>query len=525
MIPIASDEARESQAEVIDFLGDPASYAGVERVDRFETHGNLVFLAGSEAWKIKRAVRLPYMDFSTLEKRHTACSREVEINRGFAPELYLGCVPIGRSSAGKLAIGSGEKIVEWAVRMRRFEQSALLSDIALRQSLPNDLARMLADAVYESHERAQRATPVSGIAPVRDLAKSLSNALGKSEVFSADEAARFSRHVDHQLDRAGTMLDERAACGFVRRCHGDLHLGNIVMWQGRPVLYDAIEFDEAIATIDTLYDLAFLLMDLDRHEQRPAANSVLNRYLWRTGDDVDLRGLVALPLFLALRAAVRAMVTVDRAAQENPDARNRDTERARRYFRAALDYLAPPSPQLIVVGGLSGTGKTTLSTGLAPSVDGAPGAVHVRSDLVRKALAGIDEFDRLAAAAYTKDARKQIYAILREKTRLVLTAGHSVIVDAVYAEQDERQSIQAIADALGMPFRGLWLKADPERLIARVASRCKDASDATPETVRTQLQSDTGPLSRAWSVVDAGGTALETLGRARSALGLVTAET
>jgi hypothetical protein len=292
------------------------------------------------------------------------------------------------------------------------------------------------------------------------------------------------------------------------------------MWQGRPVLYDAIEFDEAIATIDTLYDLAFLLMDLDRHGQRPAANVVLNRYLWRSREDLDLAGLAALPLFLALRAAVRAMVTVDRAAQESASARQRDLDRARDCLALALGYLDPPSPRLVVVGGLSGTGKTTLAGALAPSLGAPPGAVHLRSDLERKALAGVGELERLSEAAYTKDARRHIYELLERKARLVLAAGHAVIVDAVYAEEGERLHIEVATANLQAPFRGLWLTAGAERLIGRVSQRGQDASDATEETVRAQLRLERGPLSGAWTEIEAGGTPSGTLSLAASALGL-----
>ena len=508
------------QAEVVAFLADPASYAGAERVERFETHGNLVFLAGSEAWKIKRAVRFPYMDFSTLEKRHAACLREVEINRQFAPALYLGCVPIARSPAGNLAFGSVGSIVEWAVHMRRFEQAALLSSIARANGIPNDIARQLADAAFAYHEAAKHASPGSGIGRLRELVYSLPDALVKSSVFAANEVGLIQSHLAQQLSVSAATLDERAANGFVRRCHGDLHLANIVMWQGRPVAYDAIEFDEAIATIDTLYDLAFLLMDLDWHAQRRAASVVLNRYLWRAQNDLDLKGLVALPLFLSLRALVRAMVTVDRMAQKKAEARDTDIQDARSHFRAALDYATPPLPQLMLIGGMSGTGKTTLAAKLAPWIGGTPGAVHLRSDLERKALAGVGEFDRLPASAYTSDARKHVYAVLREKARMVLGARRSVIVDAVFAEQDERQGIEALAVALGLPCSGIWLKADPERLAARVAARRNDASDATPDVVWAQLQTDTGSLSSWWSVVDAQGTVLQSLDRARTVFGI-----
>jgi predicted kinase len=304
----------------------------------------------------------------------------------------------------------------------------------------------------------------------------------------------------------------------VRRCHGDLHLGNIVLRGGRPLLFDAIEFDEAIATVDTLYDLAFLLMDLDRHGQRPAANVVLNRYLWRDGDDLSLRGLQALPLFLGCRAGIRAMVTAERAAQEQSDAAERDREHARALLRAALGYLEPVPPRLVAVGGLSGTGKTTLAAALAPELGPAPGAVHVRSDLERKNLFGVDETVRLPARSYTPEASAEVYAILLRKARLALAAGQSVIVDAVYSTPEERATIEALAAELGLPFQGLWLIAGSETLVARVAARRNDASDANPEVVQQQLTWEVGALSPAWRLLDAGGSAEDAHRRAASAL-------
>jgi predicted kinase len=291
-----------------------------------------------------------------------------------------------------------------------------------------------------------------------------------------------------------------------------------VLWQGRPVLFDAIEFDENIATIDTLYDLAFLLMDLDRHRQARAANVVLNRYLWRSHDDLDLMGLQALPLFLGLRAGIRAMVTIDRAAQEEGQAARDDSDRARTYLHAALGYLRPRPPRLVAVGGLSGTGKTTLAAGLAPSLGSVPGAVHLRSDLERKALFGVEETVRLTAEAYSAEASSTVYDTLCRKARIALTAGHSVIVDAVYSTPRERSAIEAVASALGVPFRGLWLTAGGAELVARVAARRNDASDATPEFVAQQLTWDTGALSPAWAMLDASSGADETLQRAMMVL-------
>jgi predicted kinase len=320
------------------------------------------------------------------------------------------------------------------------------------------------------------------------------------------------------LHGAAGVLDERAAAGFVRRCHGDLHLNNIVLWRGRPVLFDAIEFDDSLATIDTLYDLAFLLMDLDQRGQRSAANAVLNRYLWRSGAALDLQGLRALPLFLGLRSAIRAMVTAERAEQERDEAQARDRQAGHRYLGAALGYLEPAAPRLIAVGGLSGTGKSTLARVLAPDIGPAPGAVHLRSDLERKSIFGVGETTPLGSDAYTKTTSEKVYTTLNEKLRHVLAAGHAGVVDAVFARPGERAGIEAVAAGLGVPFQGLWLEAPPDALVGRVAARRGDASDATPDVVRRQLVYRIGDLTPSWTRVDASADAAATLARARVAL-------
>jgi aminoglycoside phosphotransferase family enzyme/predicted kinase len=515
--PIQPSAEGNLQSEVVAFLSDPASYAAVERVERFETHGNFVFLAGGDAWKIKRAVRFPYMDFSTLEKRHAACVREVEINRRFGSDLYLGCVPIGRSQTGRLDFGHADDIVEWAVHMRRFDQSALLSVIAGRTGVSDELARALADIVHHVHRSAEPAALSSGVACFRELMTSIAARLCKSEITCPD-LTRLTHALAERIETCAATLDARAEKAFVRRCHGDLHLSNIIVLQGQPALYDAIEFDEAVATIDTLYDLAFLLMDLDRHDQRPAANVVLNRYLWLSGMPLDFQGLIALPLFLSLRAAVRAMVTVDRSGYERDEVHERDLAQARAYLSMALEYLKQPSPQVVAIGGLSGTGKSTVAASLAPWLGAAPGAIHLRTDLERKGLAGVGEFERLPDGAYAPEAREHVYQALTEKARLILGAGHAVIIDGVFADQDAREDVQALAKEARVPFCGIWLHAHPETLLERVIGRRNDASDATAEVVRAQLQREPGSFTAEWRAVDAGGTPAATAAHIRVAL-------
>ena len=510
------------QAQIIAFLSDPASYpTKPKRVERFETHGALVFLAGEGAWKIKRAVRFPYMDFSTLQERRAACAREVDINRRLAPEIYLGLTPITRSHDGRLQLSGTGEIVEWAVHMRRFDQTALLSHIADAGPIPSDLAVALADVVFESHDAAPPGRRDGGAQRFGRLVASVRRTLATlTDTFDAAAVQRLGECTAIALWRATAILNQRAAAGFVRRCHGDLHLNNIVLWRGRPVLFDAIEFDEELATIDTLYDLAFLLMDLDNRGQRGVANEVLNHYLWRSGTELDLHGLAALPLFLGLRAAIRAMVTAERAQQESGDAGSHDRQRARDYLQAANAYLAPCPSRLIAVGGLSGTGKSTLARRLAPELGPTPGAVHLRSDLERKRVQGVEATVPLAPEAYTQAARDRVYAVLDEKARDVLAAGHAVVVDAVFANPEQRASIEAVTGELGVPFHGLWLTASPERLVERVTARRGDASDATSEVVMRQLGWSLGAFAETWKEIDASGSAEDTLRNSRDALAL-----
>ncbi len=334
------------------------------------------------------------------------------------------------------------------------------------------------------------------------------------ELFPSDAVNAQTAATRGAFERVRGLLIAREQAGLVRRCPGDLHLGNIVLLDGAPVLFDAIEFDRKIATVDALYDLAFLLMDLIERGLKPAANIVLNRYLNETRRAEDLDALAALPLFLSLRAAIRAKVTAARRPQgvERADI----AQSARDYFALAGKLLAPPPPVLLAVGGLSGTGKSLLARALAADIMPAPGAVVMRSDVERKTMFGIAEDDRLPQAAYAREVTAQIYAALVDKARRVIAAGHSAIVDAVFADEGERAAIAQAARP--SEFHGLFLTADLSVRLARVGGRQGDASDADAAIARSQEQYDLGALQ--WTPVDASGTPEETLRRTKAALGL-----
>lgn len=506
------------QEEVIGFLSEPRAYGGdVGAVERCDTHAAIVFLAGERAYKIKRAVRFPYLDFSAPPRRHAAIDHELEVNRRFAPDLYVGTQAVTRDADGTLTLGGTGVPVENVLVMRRFAQSDLLSRMAAEGRLTDAHAVDVADAVIRSHALYPASNEPQAAARLADLIDTMTVGLGEmADLLAPGDPAAFPARAHAVLARAHDAIERRAAAGLVRRCHGDLHLNNIVLLDGRPTLFDALDFDEALATVDTLHDLAFLLMDLDHADHRRLANVVLNRYLWRARDVDALEGLAALPLFLGLRSGVRALVTAERAAQKRAAAESADATAARGYLAHALAYLDPPPPRLVAIGGLSGTGKSRASAAFAPELGAAPGALHLRSDLERKAMTGVEATERLPEAAYTREVSRAVYARVLEKARAAVKAGHAVVVDAAFLAAGERSAVEAVAAEADVPFSGIWLTAPREVLLARVAARRGDASDATTEVVERQLAS--GADGGAWRHVDASGPPEQTLARVRAAL-------
>jgi hypothetical protein len=484
----------ESQRQVFAFLKDPQTHGGCT-VRRIDTHGAAVFLAGDDVYKVKRAVRYPYLDFSTLEKRRAACCAEIAVNHENAPDLYLGVLPIVRRN-GALALGGEGDVVEWAVHLRRFDENATLDRLAETGPLGDTTMDALADAILRAHRHAPSGDHPGAVGQLASVIEETAAALAAAPGIIRPELARtLGFDLRRAFETVEDLLRRRVAQGAVRRCHGDLHLGNIVKIAEKPVLFDAIEFDDAIATCDVLYDLAFLLMDLWERGLRADANRLLNRYLAGTAPDelfAQLAGLEALPLFMALRAAIRAKVLIAQGAAG---------ERVRAYAETAARFLAPSQSRLMAVGGLSGSGKTKLAAAVAAALGRAPGAVHLRSDLERKHLFGREEQERLGACAYRSDVSQRVQARLLHLAQTALRAGQSVILDATHRSSAERQAVEDLALNLGVPFHGLWLDAPGAVLMARVAAREGDASDATAAVVAAQLETDPGRIG--WTRLDA----------------------
>ena len=498
----------DDQTETLAFLGDPRSYglAG-ETVEQHSTHGSFVFLAGDRAYKLKRAVHFPYMDYSTVARRKAMCERELAVNHRLAPEIYLETTPVTRRADGSLAVGPGEgEAVDWLVVMRRFGQDDLFEQRRKRGQLDRGLLHELGERLARFHESAERQPDFGGAAGIETVVDEARALLGPP--LDGKKIAELDALSRKALETLRPFLDARRDRGYVRRCHGDLHLNNICLYEGKPVPFDAIEFEDDFACIDVLFDLALLLMDLERHGLRREGNIVLNRYLERTR---DYGGLKALPLFLSCRAAMRAHVTL---AMKHGEAAERE---AAHLLDCALAFLKPQEVSLTAIAGVSGTGKSTVAATIAPHIGRAPGAVIIRTDVVRKQIWGADDLARLPSEAYAESFTAKVYDAMAERAGAALQGGHSVIVDAVFGHARQRADIERLAQKYAARFHGLWLDAPAEILAARVAARRNDASDATVDVLRAQIANIRPPEH--WRIIDVSGkpddvaeSAIRTLG-------------
>lgn len=487
--------AEENGASLLATLRNPAPYPHlVRRVELVQTHISWVLLTGSYAYKIKKPVNLGFLDFTTLAARRHFCEEELRINRRLAPELYLDVVPIAGTAQHPLVGGDGTPI-EYAVKMKEFAQSALLDNAVARGEVSTGTIEALARKIAGFHAALAPQAPGSGYdASASVLTPAVENFDQIRPLLEApaDIAAlnKIRAWTLHEFKTKAAHFNQRQAQGCVRECHGDLHLGNIVLLDGVAVPFDGLEFNSGLRWIDTIDEAAFLTMDFEAHGRRDLAYAFLSAYLEAGG---DYAGIAQLPFYLVYRAMVRAKVNLIRALQPDltPAQREHATAAYRRYVALAAAHTRLSRGAVIIMHGYSGSGKTTLARELLAAL----GAVRVRSDVERKRLHGLHALTHVPAAhgdgIYAEDETTRAYARLLAHAKSVAGAGFPVIVDATFLRIAHRAAFHALALALGVPFAIVHVEAAPAELRMRLAARAvngTDASDATLHVLDAQIR-------------------------------------
>ncbi len=479
---------------LIESLLQPRAYPHpADPIELLETHISWVLLAGKYAYKIKKPVRLEFLDYSTLEQRRELCAKELRLNRRLAPELYLDAPAVCGTDEVPMIDGNGEPI-EFAVRMRRFPQEALLSRLIASDSLRPEQIDLLARKVAEFHASIAIAgpeTPFGDPQSIRQQALDNLDALARVPGRPlARQLAELRQWTDDQSERLRERLTERRGQGFVRECHGDLHLGNMVWLNDRIVLFDGIEFNESLRWIDVQSDAGFVAMDLMDRGRVDYARRFINGYLEQTG---DYAGAAVLPFYVVCRALVRAKVAGIRMGQTEADDAARDSAAAelRTYVDLAVRYTRQGGPVLAITHGVSGSGKTT---GTQPLIE-QRGMIRIRSDVERKRLFGLQPTesaaDRVGEGIYSAEASRRTYERLADAAAAVIAAGYPTAIDATFLQRRQRERFRRLADDLGVPFEIHTFKADPQILAARLEQRRRagaDASDADASILQHQLR-------------------------------------
>ncbi|HNP37571.1 MAG TPA: AAA family ATPase [Woeseiaceae bacterium] len=484
----------ENQRDLIHALQQPAAFPhAADRWQLIETHISWVVLCGPYAYKIKKALDLDFLDFTTLDKRKFYCEEELRLNGRLAPELYLAVVPITGTMEQPRVGGRGEAF-EYAVKMQRFSQQALLSEMIQDNRLDETHIDQIVAQVAEFHlniPSASTETPYGD--PEQVHAPVLENFVQIRErtddVRHAQWVERLEGWTEREYQRRYQRFAQRKLQGFVRECHGDMHLGNMAVIEDAPVIFDGIEFNPDLYWIDVMSEVAFLFMDLEDHGRRDFAFRFLNGYLEITG---DYPGVQVLRYYLAYRATVRAKIASIRLTQNlERDLQSLSTQEFERYLQLALGYKQLQRPVLLITHGLSGSGKSTLSAPLAEDI----GAIRIRSDRERQRLFGKGRCQGRAATihggVYSSDATMQTYATLESVAEGVLASGHTVIVDATFLARSQREPFRELANRLSVPLRILFFHADAAVLKQRVAARqraARDISEADLNVLEHQLE-------------------------------------
>ncbi|WP_010584986.1 bifunctional aminoglycoside phosphotransferase/ATP-binding protein [Schlesneria paludicola] len=491
----ANDSVR--RPDWFEALLNPQTYPHpVQDIRLLETHISWVVLTGEWAYKLKKPVNLGFVDFTTLELRHAACEEELRLNHRTAPELYDSVIGLTSTGAGPRFAGSGP-VLEYAVRMYQFPDAARLDSCLDRMELSREVLDELASEIADLHQKAAVAPPESafgGAILMRQTVQACIDALKSEDVPDrCKSAVAFLAHwTDTEWRRLCPLIEERKRRGFVRECHGDLHLGNLVLIDGKPTLFDCLEFNPDLRWIDVLSDVAFLLMDLLDRGEPDAGWYLLNRYLERTG---DFGGLIALRYFLTYRALVRAKVAALRLRQAGVSAaeQTKQHDELESYLTLAQQLTERFPPSIVLMNGVCGSGKTGVALTLAATLP----AIQIRSDVERKRLAGlwpaIVSNDALLSATelYSEKASELTYVELERLSRTIVSAGYSVIVDAAFLQRQQRARFAQLAKNLSVPIVIVACTAPQhvlEERVRRRQSRGKDASDGDVAVLHQQVR-------------------------------------
>lgn len=449
---------------------------------RLETHISEVFLAGDYAYKIKKPVDFGFLNFSTLKQREFYCHKEFNYNKVFSSELYLGVVPVVKIEEGKWIIDpvnsqnhEKKEIVEWAVKMRKLDPQSLFSYLLEQGRLQEKDIEGLGWKLSELHEKASKS-------PLKfNDSKTLSHIINEDTLQTKDFPESVLSKDDHQnldhlfkvfLKDNQSLFEQRIKDGMIRECHGDLHLGNVAKFKGEIILFDCIEFNEKFRNIDVIYDVAFLAMDLYSKKEVELASVLISSYF---NHRFDLGGAQLLNFYMALRAFIRGKVLYFQDKRQE----------AKEYFDCALDRLQKKG-KLFLVSGLSGSGKTTVGK----VISGKMGALHLRSDVLRKQIGGIQANEKGSKELYTKEMSKKTYTLLIEEGLRLCQFGLNVVIDAKFDKLEHLQNLFNQAREKRIPLKSLRCDAPKGILMERINNRRNDFSDATSDLIEDQLKRD-----------------------------------
>lgn len=458
----------------------------VNKFEIIETHASFILLTGSYAYKFKKKIYLEFLDFSTLEKRYFYCQEELRLNKHYSPNLYIAVVKITEKN-GELSINGKGEIIEYAVKMRQFSQNEIFLNLLSSNKLANtmivdlayDIAKLHQTAVIASNEM-RFGNPDNIFAPVQQNFDQIRPLL--KDYFLIEQLNKLELWAKRTYLQLKNTIADRKEKGFIRECHGDLHLGNIVLFEGKPTLFDCVEFNEDFRWIDLIADVSFLTMDLDAHQQPKLINDFINAYLTKTG---DYFGLLLHKFYQSYRAVIRGKVTLFRLQQSNLEHNKKQSllEEYNMNMQLAEKYMENHQPQLFITHGISGSGKTTYAKKLAREIN----AIHLRSDIERKRL-----FDK---DLYSKEATEKTYQKLLEFTKKIITAGYSVIIDATFLKKQYRDEFKLYAEEKGIPFTILSCQVDEITRREWLEQRQRSASDSSDadyniaQEQHTQLES------------------------------------